>query len=651
LRLRLAVAFFVAAAARYQLERRPMTLRTRELALGKPDLKSRTVPVTLSTDTPVDRGDYLEVLDHSPASIDLSRAPLPLIESHDASGLPIGVVDQLRTDGRKLRGVARFGNSQRAQAVLQDVQDGILRSVSVGYEYTGPPVAQGDGKTLRFPFKPLEVSAVSVPADPNAGFFRSYPTMNLNEDNNTPLSRSARRALNAEEENQRSAVEMERARIAEIEALCVTHKVPSETKRDMIQRGMPVDEVRGIILDHLIAQGERQKRREMDLQQTAEFGFSLDFSASDRNRYSLSRAILAAASHDWAGAGLEREASRAIAKRIGRDTAGVFIPLEMLVPQRRDYNTLTGAAGGSLVATNLLGGNFIDLLRSKCRVMQLGATVLSGLVGNVDIPRRTAAGAAQWITEGQALTASAGAFDVVSLRPKTVGSIGVLSRNLLMQGTPDAEMLVRGDMVQQIAIAIDSAAIAGTGAAAQPLGLLNMAGVSLVNGGANGAPVDFDRLIELSTVVAAANADSGALGFLSNPAVLGALSRLKSTTGEYLWAGRGGINENSAPAAAVPGSTASGDAGFSILGYRAAFSNNVPSNLTKGTSTSVCSAVIFGNWSDLLIGEWGVLEILPNPYASGAYEAGAVQIRAMQTIDVAVRHAESFAVMKDALTA
>ena len=627
-----------------------MTLRTRELDLGKPDLKSRTVPVTLSTDTPVDRGDFLEVLDHSPASIDLSRAPLPLIESHDASGLPIGVVDQLRTDGRKLRGVARFGNSQRAQAVLQDVQDGILRSVSIGYEYAGPPVAQGDGKTLRFPFRPVEVSAVAVPADPNAGFFRSYP-MNTTTEDTTLLSRSARRALAAEADNQRSAVEMERARIAEIEALCATHKVPSETKRDMIQRGMPVDEVRGIILDHLIAQGERQKRREMDLQQTAEFGFSLDFSASDRNRYSLSRAILAAASHDWAGAGLEREASRAIAKRIGRDTAGVFIPLEMLVPQRRDYNTLTGAAGGSLVATNLLGGNFIDLLRSKCRVMQLGATVLSGLVGNVDIPRRTAAGAAQWITEGQALTASAGAFDVVSLRPKTVGSIGVLSRNLLMQGTPDAEMLVRGDMVQQIAIAIDSAAIAGTGAAAQPLGLLNMAGVSLVNGGANGAPVDFDRLIELSTVVAAANADSGALGFLSNPAVLGALSRLKSTTGEYLWAGRGGINENSAPAAAVPGSTASGDAGFSILGYRAAFSNNVPSNLTKGTSTSVCSAVIFGNWSDLLIGEWGVLEILPNPYASGAYEAGAVQIRAMQTIDVAVRHAESFAVMKDALTA
>ncbi|WP_449370247.1 phage major capsid protein [Thiomonas sp.] len=625
-----------------------MTLQTRELALGKPDPNSRTVPVTLSTDTPVDRGDYLEVLDHSPASIDLSRAPLPLIESHDSSGLPIGVVDQLRTDGRKLRGVVRFGNSARAQAVLQDVQDGILRSVSVGYEYTGKPVPLGDGRTLRFPFKPLEVSAVSVPADPNAGFFRSYPTMNT--DNNTQtLTRSQRRAVSAEMEEQRSAVEQERARIAEIEGLCALHKIPAETQRRMVQSGMPLTEVRGVVLDHLIKQGERQQR--LETYSAADIGITSSLSASDRGRYSVSRAILAAADRDWSRAGFEREVSREIGRRIGRDTAGVFITPDMLVPQRRDYNTLTGAAGGSLVATNLQAGSFIDLLRAQSKVMRLGATILSGLVGNVDIPRRTAAGAAQWISEGQALTAGAGAFDAVSLRPKTVGSLSVLSRNLLMQGTPDAEMLVRSDMVAQIAIAIDAAAIQGTGASAQPLGILNMPGVGLVAGGTDGAPITFDHLIDMSTAVAAANADSGALGYLSTPAVLGALSRLKSTTGEYLWAGRGGLsNENSAPASAAPGSTTSTGAGFGVLGYRAEFSNNVPGNLTKGASTAKCSAVLFGNWSDLIIGEWGVLEILPNPYASGAYEAGAVQVRAMQTIDVAVRHAESFVVMKDALT-
>ncbi|MGE0105707.1 MAG: phage major capsid protein [Thiomonas sp.] len=628
-----------------------MTLQTRELALGKPDLKSRTVPVLLSTDTPVDRGDYLEVLDHSPAAIDLSRAPLPLIESHDARGLPIGVVDQLRTDGRKLRGVARFGNSERAQAVLQDVQDGILRSVSIGYEYTGAPAALGDGKTLRFPFKPLEVSAVSVPADPNAGFFRSYPTMNENIEPITPMTRSQRRAASAELEDQRSAAEMERARILEIEALCSQHKMPSSMQRDLIQRGVDIPGARSVVLQEVIRRGEQQASAQT--YDASDLGiFPGGLSASDRGRYSVSRAILAAADRDWSRAGFEREVSREIGRRIGRDTAGVFITPDMLVPQRRDYNTLSGAAGGALVATNLAASSFIELLRAQSKVMRLGATVLSGLVGNVDIPRRTAAGPAQWIAEGQALTPGAGAYDVVSLRPKTVGSLSVLSRNLLMQGTPDAEMLVRADMVAQIAIAIDAAAIQGTGAAAQPLGLLNMPGVGSVVGGTDGAPITFDHLIDMSTAVAAANADSGALGYLSTPAVLGALSRLKSTTGEYLWAGRGGVgNENSAPASAAPGSTTSTGVGFGVLGYRAEFSNNVPGNLTKGASAAKCSAVLFGNWSDLLIGEWGVLEILPNPYASGVYEAGAVQVRAMQTIDVAVRHAESFVVMKDALTA
>lgn len=631
-------------------------MKTRELALGKPDLKSRTVPVVLSTDTPVDRGDYLEVLDHSPAAIDLSRAPLPLIESHDASGLPIGVVDQLRTDGRKLRGVARFGNSQRAQAVLQDVQDGILRSVSIGYEYTGSPVAQGDRKTLRFPFKPLEVSAVSVPADPNAGFFRSYPTMNNDhEDKTNPLTRAQRRAAREDEQEQLDAVTAERNRVTAIDSVCSNYNIPREQRDAYIARG---DSVQAALRDILNARGKStmaamavmDQQRAIAAAQTRNHsgGFIPGF---DAREYSLSRAILAAADRDWSKAGFEREISREIGRRIGRDTAGVFITPDMLVPQRRDYNTLTGAAGGSLVATNLAASSFIELLRAQSKVMRLGATVLSGLVGNVDIPRRTAAGAAQWISEGQALTAGAGAFDVVSLRPKTVGSLSVLSRNLLMQGTPDAEMLVRSDMVAQIAIAIDAAAIQGSGAAAQPLGILGTSGTGAVVGGPDGAPVTFDHLIDMSTVVAAANADSGALGYLSTPAVMGALSRLKSTTGEYLWSGRGAVgNENSAPASAVPGSTALAGGGFSVLGYRAEFSNNVPSNLTKGTSASKCSAVIFGNWADLLIGEWGVLEILPNPYASGAYEAGAVQVRAMQTIDVAVRHAESFVVMKDALT-
>ncbi|CUA98225.1 phage major capsid protein [Thiomonas bhubaneswarensis] len=621
-----------------------MTQQTRELAIGQPDAKARTVPVVLSTETPVDRGDFVEVLDHSTwASIDLSRAPLPLIESHDQRQLPIGRVDGLRLEGRKLRGIARFGTSQRAQEVFQDVLDGTVRSVSIAYEYTGNPTRQGDG-ALRFPFRPLEVSAVSVPADPAAGFFRSYPmTIDETVEPITTLTRSQRRAIRADEDGERSAVEMERLRVTEIDGMCNSFNIEADDRMRMLRDGVSVSDAKKFILAQLEA-------RSKSVQSLSGYTPADWYETNPQAReFSISRAIMAAASGDWRKAGYEREVSAEIGRRSGRDTSGLFIPVGALAPQRRDgYSTLTTAAGGAVVATDLLGGSFIDVLRPRCRVLQLGATVLSGLVGNVDIPRRTAAGPAQWITEGQSLTQGQGAFDVVSLRPRTVGSITTISRNLLMQGTPDAEMLVRADMVAGLAAAIDLAAIKGTGAAGQPLGILNQAGIGSVAGGTDGAAITYDHLIELAGVVAVANADGPAQGYLLNPQTITALLKLKTTQGAYLVPVGASNGETVAPAGGgfAPGSDRPA---FTALGFPVAASSNVPSDLTKGAGTNL-SAAIFGNWADLLIGEWGVLEVLPNAYASGAYEAGAVQIRAMQTIDIAVRHAQSFAAMKDAIT-
>lgn len=629
-----------------------MTLYTRELALGRPDTRARTVPVVLSTETPVDRGDYVEVLDHSnPALVDLSRSPLPLIESHDLRQLPIGVVDNLRLEGRRLRGVARFGSSQRAQEVFQDVLDGVLRSVSIGYEYTGKPTRQSDG-ALRFPFRPLEVSVVAVPADPAAGFFRSHSTMNDTTDNIepiTPLTRSQRRALREELEKQRSAVEIERDRVAEIDALCGMHDIPETERSRMIRDGWSIQEARDFVLDTIVSRSRREQRPLTSWGDPAAGYGSAPALIQGRHEYSLVRAINAAASGDWRKAGFERELSEDIARRSGRSTGGVFVPVGALAPMRRDLNTLTPGAGGALVATDLLAASFIDVLRPRCRVLQLGATVLSGLVGNVDIPRRAAAGPAQWITEGQSLTPGQGSFDTVQLRPRTVGSLTTISRNLLLQGTPDAEMLVRADMAAQLAIALDQAAIAGTGTGGQPTGLLNTAGTGSVVGGTNGAAITFDHLIALAGTVAAANADGGSMGYLVNPQTITALLKIKATTGQYLVPVGAAGGEFGGPAAGgfAPGADRPM---FSALGFPVASTSLVPGNLTKGTGTNL-SAVLFGNWGDLLIGEWGVLEILPNPYASGAYEAGAVQIRAMQTVDIAVRHPQSFAVMTDAATA
>ena len=351
------------------------------------------------------------------------------------------------------------------------------------------------------------------------------------------------------------------------------------------------------------------------------------------------RAINAQMSGNWKEAGLEREISSDIAKRMGKSTDGFYMPTNLSFAERSSYAVGTagaGTTGGTLVATNLLAGSFIEVLRNKSRVMGLGATVLSGLVGSVDIPRQTAATSYYWVGEGGTLTEAEATFDKVSLSPKHIGTYSMITRQMLQQSTPDIEMLVRADLIAQLALGIDAAALYGTGSSNQPLGISAQSGIGSVVGGTNGAAITIDNLIDLETALAAANAPDDSLAYLTNAKVVGALKKLKSTTGQYLW-----TNSPNGQRSATPGE---------INGYTVARTNQARSNLTKGTS-SVASEVYFGNWSELLVGEWGVLEIVPNPYDSTAYKQGGILLRAMQTLDIGVRHAASFSVMSDALTA
>ena len=369
----------------------------------------------------------------------------------------------------------------------------------------------------------------------------------------------------------------------------------------------------------------------------------LDLSDKDKRSYSVIRAINAAIAKDWRQAGFEHEVSNEIAKRAGKSTQGFFMPLNVTGDkdaaaraERAAYTTGTPTAAGNLVATDLLAGSFIDLLRARALVFQLGARFLRGLQGNVAIPRQNAQTTAYWVTEGVDITENEGmTFGLVTLNPKHIGARSQITRQMLQQSTPDIELLVRQDLATVLALGIDKAAIHGTGSSGQPTGVLAQSGIGSVVGGTNGAAVTIDHLIDMETAVAGANADFGSLAYLTNPKVVGALKKLKSTTGQYLWTNNPGGGRS-----ATPGE---------INGYPVARTTQVASNLTKGTASGVASAIVFGNWSDLLVGEWGVLEILPNPYGAG-YNAGSVDIRALQTVDLAVRHGESFAAMTDALT-
>lgn len=447
------------------------------------------------------------------------------------------------------------------------------------------------------------------------------------------------------------AVKNERERIAAIRALCRQHKVPDTAAEKMIADGVTIEAARGLVLEHLSRGGQNP---------VASLGHTrVDMTEREARSFSLIRAAAAALSKDWSRAGFEREVSNTIARQLGRDSnSGFFMPsnlpfaptpehlraamnlggtlMQRVMAQRATYQVGTAVQGGNLVETDLLAEDFITLLRNISVVMQLGARMLTGLVGNVDIPRQTGATTTYWVGESAALTQSEATFDKVTLRPKTIGALSKMSRLMLLQSTPAIEMLARMDMLAQMALGIDLAALSGSGTGGQPTGVVNQAGVASVVGGANGAPITWDNMIQLYTAPAVANAAFSSPSFAFNARTKGYLATLKSTTGQYLWTpGQGG---------GVGGPVAD-----NIQGYNYKVSNQLRGNLTKGTGTNL-NEVVFGDWSELLIGEWGVMEVTANPYGQTDFATGDVALRCFQTLDIAVRHGQSFAVMSDAST-
>ena len=360
---------------------------------------------------------------------------------------------------------------------------------------------------------------------------------------------------------------------------------------------------------------------------------ALPLDPEEQKRYSLINMVKAVVSNDYSNAGFERECSAAIEQQTGKRARGFYIPTNLQV--RTPYITTTATAAGNLVGTVLDQGNFIDALRKSLKVFELGATILGGNVGNLDVPRQSGLTSTYWVAEGSNITEANATFDKISLTPKTVGALSSWTRIQELQATPDLEQLVRNDLTQQVAAAIDLACIAGTGSSNQPTGLLNQSGTNSVVGGTNGASVTYDHLADLIAAVSQDSADVGRTGFLTNNQVLTKLLKTKDSDGNYLLG----------PGSMVAGSPAT------LWGRRCEISQQVPSNLTKGSASGTCSAIIYGNWSDLVVAQWGSpLDILVNPYGS-SYAAGNVEIRAMSSLDLGLRHPESFAIMKDALTA
>jgi HK97 family phage major capsid protein len=366
-------------------------------------------------------------------------------------------------------------------------------------------------------------------------------------------------------------------------------------------------------LDGIEARIERQ--RVMDEAERRMEGKPLNTSGDDHldaelRKFSLVRAI-ASQVPDLAGRvdfGREIELSRELAKRSGMQYQGIAIPMQVF-----EKRVTTTVDAGDLIATNLLSGQFIDTLRNALVIKRLGARVLSGLVGNVDIPKRTGSATAGWFAENAAITPSDHTFDKLSMTPKHVGAITEFSRNMLLQSSPDIEALVRDDFAQILAEAVDLAAIQG-GGTNEPSGLLDQDDLDTSVSNAT----TWAKVLELIETVSLANSEGSA--FLTDPSVV----RKLRTTAKV-------SSTDSVMVMQDPNS---------LAGYPLTSSNIVPIETTNHN-------LIFGKWGDILLGYWSVFDLLVNPYESTAYSKGNVSVRGIITADVQIRHIESFAASVD----
>ena len=349
------------------------------------------------------------------------------------------------------------------------------------------------------------------------------------------------------------------------------------------------------------------RQRKIDAADRAEPGTPINgdskLDSEIRAKFSLSRAVAGAAGLgvDW---GFEREMQAELAKRAGKSPEGIFIPTEIF-----EKRVLTTSTGSELVSTDHRPDQYISALVASSVVRGLGARTLGGLMGNVSIPRETDSPAIGWVAENAALTSDDANFGAVTMSPKHAGALSEYSRNMLMQASPDVEMLFRQMLARNLALAIDRAAILG-GGANEPVGVLSTVGIAT-----QAYTTDlFTTTAEMIAKADIANVGDARRGFLTTNLI----KKIASLE----------LDANKLPVGIAP----------IFHNEPVTFSNQVPTTLGSGDE----HGLIYADWSELLIGIWSEIDILVNPFEATAYSKGNVAIRAMATVDVAVRHPLAF---------
>lgn len=587
--------------------------------------EARTVEIAISSEAAVERWFGLETLGHGKGEVNLARLSDggAVLLDHNVRDI-VGVVESVRLDDDKvLRGVVRFGRSARAQEAFQDVVDGIRTKISVGYTIDAWETTKGEkgapDQVRVTRWTPLEVSFVSIPADPSVGVGRSEPEApkpnppaapagTVQEVRMDPANTTA--APNAAGTPATETRGIPQTAVMELLDAAARLDCVKEV-RDVLTQGGTEEQARKVMLDAL------QKRAQESAIQ-AKSGLS----DKEEARYSIARAIMASATGEKC---FEREVSQDLAKRLGRETNGIYIPTALKL--RALDATVTATAAGLISQQPV---TFIELLRNKAKVLGLGATYIPGVTGVVPFARQITGGGATWTGDnpGSGVANSDPNIETFTMGPKQLMAHRQYSKQLLVQTSGYADRFVTEDLAKAHALEVDRCAIHGSGNSNQPKGIVNFSGIGAVPLGDNGAAPDWDMVVDLETALANANADDGTMAYLTNAKVRGKLKKtLESSTAGATWI----WNKDN-----------------TINGYRAESTNQVASNLVKGSSGAVCSAMVFGNWSELLVLEWGALELITDPYTLA--DKGLIRVISTQLVDINLRHVQSFAACLDILT-
>lgn len=622
--------------------------RSADLSRAEIDEQNRTIVVAFSSEQSVQRSFGLEVLSHAPQDVDLSflasgRAPLLLEHEREDQ---IGVVERAAIDADGVgRAVIRFSKGKDGEEIFQDVLDGVRTNISVGYTITGQRIEQDAmGNNIVYcQWKPKEISVVSIPADETVGVGRSDDTIESQSiNNNEPGSHSSNETIGSQSEQTTSDSQVaqttsdsqianevtteaeiadltntaqrsdqsikgkntmtietqfdadsirsaERARVSEITSIAKRFDA-EDVATQFVADGRSVDEFRAAVLEKM--------SKAPAVRSTATIGLT----EKEAEEFSLARAISAVVSGDWSEAGYELECSRAAAKAQGKlqTRSNIFVPAEVLT-RAAGANAVTAAGNPSLVNRTKVG--FMDVLFNNTIAQRLGVQYMTGLNGVIELPKFTSAVQARFVDEGADGTIDAITSGVVELKPRTLVALAELTRSMILNGTA-MEQRIQAQLQKAVATKIDAAVFEA---------ILAETGIAWGTLGAGG--LDYAAIRGLIKDVEVANALNDMAMFAFDPLVGNALATTvkdTNTAGIYLRADDG-----------------------SVAGYQTASSNHVGDN------------IIFGDFSNVTVGNWSTLELAIDD--STKFASGGFLLRAITDIDVAVTRPEAFAGYKNVL--